>query len=251
MTAKLSQDKIISFTDRPSVGDGKGHLMGRTVKVYDDRRTEILSAAQELFISKGYVATTVQEIIDAVGIAKGTFYHYFDSKVDLLDALIASMTEQQLQNAQAILDERDLNAAQMLQRIFSETAGWKTGNRDFFLEILGTWYSDDNLVVRMKLSFKVRQTMRGVMAQIVRQGVDEGIFDTPYPERIGEVILGMLENMSEVLAYVLIGRQPVDDPATYVEEMLAVSRHAINLLLGAKPATVQIYNLDQLKLWFE
>ena len=79
--------------------------MGRTVKVYDDRRTEILSAAQELFFSKGYEATTVQEIIDAVGIAKGTFYHYFESKVDLLDALIASMTEQQLQNAQAILNE--------------------------------------------------------------------------------------------------------------------------------------------------
>ena len=225
--------------------------MGRTVKVYDDRRTEILSAAQELFFSKGYEATTVQEIIDAVGIAKGTFYHYFDSKVDLLDALIASMTEQQLQNAQAILDERDLNAAQMLQRIFSETAGWKTGNREFFLEILGTWYSDDNLVVRMKLFLQAKKTMSGVLEQIIRQGVEEGLFDTPYPERIGEVILGLLANTSEELAFILLGLQPVDDPATYLEEMLTVNRHVINLLLGAKPAMVQIYNLDQLKLWFE
>lgn len=225
--------------------------MSRTVKDYDERRAEILTAAQGLFFSKGYEATSVQEIIDAVGIAKGTFYHYFDSKVDLLDALIMSMAEEQLQKAQAILDERDLDAAQKLQRIFSETAGWKTDNREFFLDILRTFYSDDNLVVRMKLFLQAKQTMRGVLEQIIRQGVDEGIFDTPYPERIGEVILGLLENTSEELAFMLLGLQPVDDPATYLEEMLTVNRHVINLLLGAKPATVQIYNLDQLKLWFE
>jgi AcrR family transcriptional regulator len=225
--------------------------MSRTVKEYDDRRAEILTAAQGLFFSKGYEGTTVQEIIDAVGIAKGTFYHYFDSKVDLLDALVESLTEQRLQMAQAILDEREINAAQKLQRIFSETAGWKTDNREFFLDILPTWYSDENIIVRFKLTLQARQVMRGVLAQIVRQGVAEEIFDTPYPERIGDVILGLLENTSEEMATILLGLQPVDDPATYLEEMLLVNRHVINLLLGAKPATVQIYNLDLLNLWFE
>ena len=225
--------------------------MGRTVKEYDDRRAEILTAAQGLFFSKGYEGTTVQEIIDAVGIAKGTFYHYFDSKVDLLDALVESLTEQRLQMAQAILDEREINAAQKLQRIFSETAGWKTDNREFFLDILPTWYSDENIIVRFKLTLQARQVMRDVLAQIVRQGVAEEIFDTPYPERIGDVILGLLENTSEEMATILLGLQPVDDPATYLEEMLLVNRHVINLLLGAKPATVQIYNLDLLNLWFE
>ena len=251
MTAKIPYDKIISFSDRPSVELGKGHAMSRTVKEYDVRRGEILTTAQDLFFSKGYEATTVQEIIDAVGIAKGTFYHYFDSKVDLLDALILSMTELQLQNAQAILNEGELNAAQKMQLIFSDTVGWKTENREFFLDILRNWYSDDNLVVRMKLSFQTKLTMRAVLAQIVRQGVEEGIFDTPYPERIGDVILDLLANTSEELAYNLTGLHSANDPAVYLEEMLAVNRHAINLLLGAKPGTVQIYNLDQLKLWFE
>lgn len=225
--------------------------MSRTVKEYDVRRGEILTTAQDLFFSKGYEATTVQEIIDAVGIAKGTFYHYFDSKVDLLDALILSMTELQLQNAKSILDEGELNAAQKMELIFSDTVGWKTENSEFFLDILRTWYSDDNLVVRIKLSFQAKLTMRAVLAQIVRQGVDEGIFDTPYPERIGDVILDLLANTSEQLAYSLIGLQPQDYPLANLEEISAVNRHVINLLLGAKPGTVQIYNSDQLKLWFE
>lgn len=225
--------------------------MSRTIKDYEARRVEILTTAQRLFFSNGYENTTVQEIIDTVGIAKGTFYHYFDSKVDLLDALVESMTEQRLRLAKSIMDEHGLNAAQKLQRIFSEIEVWKTDNRKFFLEILRSWYSDENIIVRFKLTSQARQVMRGVLAQIIRQGVAEGTFKTPYPERIGEVILGLLENTSDELASILLGFQPGDLPLACLEEKLAVNQHAINLLLGAQPGAVQIYTLDSLRLWFE
>ena len=225
--------------------------MSRTVKDYDERRSEILTAAQGLFFSNGYKATSVQQIIDAVGIAKGTFYHYFGSKIDLLDALVTVMTEQRLQEAQNILNECELSAAQKLGRIFSDNERWKTDNRVFFLDILRTWYSDENIIVRYKLTSQAKQVIRGVLAQIVRQGVAEGIFNTPYPERIGDVILGLLQNTSEEMAALLVDLQPADDPTVCLEEMLAVNQHAINLLLGAKPGTVQIYDLDRLKLWFD
>ena len=225
--------------------------MGRTVKDYDERRAEILTAAQELFSSKSYEVTSVQEIINSVGIAKGTFYHYFDSKIDLLDALIADMTKQRLELAQVILDENELNAAQKLERIFSEAEGWKTDNREFFLDILGTWYSDENAIMRYKLNLQATKAIQPLLAEIVRQGVAEGIFDTPYPERIGELILCLMRNTAEELAYLLISQQSGDDPVVYLEDIVSVNRHAINLLLGAKPGTVQIYNLDRLKSWFE
>jgi putative ABC transport system ATP-binding protein len=70
-------------------------------------------------------------------------------------------------------------------------------------------------------------------------------------ERIRDVILGLLQNMSEELPFLLIGMHPVDDPVVCLEEILAVNQHAINLLFGAKPDTVQLFNLDGLKLWFE
>ena len=62
--------------------------MARGVKEAERRRNEILDAAQHLFYSKGYDEPSIQEIIDAVGIAKGTFYHHFESKQELLDHLI-------------------------------------------------------------------------------------------------------------------------------------------------------------------
>ena len=61
--------------------------MVRISKDYDVRKQEFLDAAQKLFYEQGYDQTSVNTIIDAVGVSKGTFYHYFKSKEDLLDAL--------------------------------------------------------------------------------------------------------------------------------------------------------------------
>lgn len=51
------------------------------------RREELMDAAQALFIAKGVDATTVDEIVAAADVAKGTFYHYFAAKPDVVLAL--------------------------------------------------------------------------------------------------------------------------------------------------------------------
>jgi AcrR family transcriptional regulator len=59
-------------------------MMVRTVKKPDVRKAEILKAARHLFQTKDYESTTMQDVINALGIAKGTIYYYFKSKEDLL-----------------------------------------------------------------------------------------------------------------------------------------------------------------------
>lgn len=53
-----------------------------------DRREEIIQAGIEIFAAKGYYNTHIAEIVESVGIAKGTFYLYFNSKKDLFVSLI-------------------------------------------------------------------------------------------------------------------------------------------------------------------
>ena len=52
----------------------------RIVKEHDERRNEIITTAEEFFLTKGFNKTTVNDILKRIGIAKGTFYHYFVSK---------------------------------------------------------------------------------------------------------------------------------------------------------------------------
>ena len=76
--------------------------MARIVKEADERRNEILDAAETLFTEKGYSKTTIIDILNQVGIAKGTFYYYFKSKEEVMDAIIERFIEQDVQKARLI-----------------------------------------------------------------------------------------------------------------------------------------------------
>jgi len=58
--------------------------MGRTPKVVEDRREQILDAAISVFAEKGFERATNRDIAHAAGITAGLIYHYFKSKEELL-----------------------------------------------------------------------------------------------------------------------------------------------------------------------
>lgn len=71
---------------------------GRTLraqKAREVRRKQILDAALEVFADKGYHQTSVSDLVEAAGVARGTFYLYFDGKSaifhELLDGLLATL----------------------------------------------------------------------------------------------------------------------------------------------------------------
>lgn len=59
-----------------------------------DRKQHVIKMAHQLFIDKGFQATSIQDILDYSGIAKGTFYNYFSSKNELLIALFTTLYKQ-------------------------------------------------------------------------------------------------------------------------------------------------------------
>ncbi|WP_112194562.1 TetR/AcrR family transcriptional regulator [Pseudomonas sp. LG1E9] len=68
------------------------------------RLDELMAAAEKLFLAQGVEATTINEIVESAQVAKGTFYHYFSSKNEMLDALAVRYTERfmlSLDNAMA------------------------------------------------------------------------------------------------------------------------------------------------------
>ena len=65
----------------------------RVTKEAQERREEILDAAEALFASDGYASTSTNDIIDRVGIARGTLYYHFRSKEEILDAVVLRFTQ--------------------------------------------------------------------------------------------------------------------------------------------------------------
>lgn len=71
-----------------AAGNTPGPVKGRRPQRRFDRTEIIIDTAAEIFRRNGYDATGLQEIADAVGILKGSMYHYIDTKEDLLFAII-------------------------------------------------------------------------------------------------------------------------------------------------------------------
>ena len=69
-------------------------------------RRRILAAAVDLFAEHGYDATSVSQVINRAGVAKGGFYHHFRSKDDLLYAVYGDLIERQLDGMERILAQR-------------------------------------------------------------------------------------------------------------------------------------------------
>ena len=90
----------------------------RIVKEHDERKNEIIDTAAMLFESKGYEQCSVNDILTAIGIAKGTFYHYFKSKEEVLDAVIAKMMDQITQQVRSVEADPGLSPEEKLLQVF-------------------------------------------------------------------------------------------------------------------------------------
>lgn len=60
----------------------------RVVKGYEERKTQIVEISECFFMERGYDNCSVNDIVKAAGIAKGTFFYYFSEKKDVLDEII-------------------------------------------------------------------------------------------------------------------------------------------------------------------
>ena len=77
---------------------------------YELRRNEILDAALRLVYAKGYEQMSIQDILAELNISKGAFYHYFDSKQALLEAMIERMAKQVISFLVPIVQDEHLPA---------------------------------------------------------------------------------------------------------------------------------------------
>ncbi|MBX3051622.1 MAG: TetR/AcrR family transcriptional regulator [Caldilineaceae bacterium] len=221
--------------------------MARIVKEYDERNTEFLDVAQELFYRKGYEQTSVQDIIRAVGVAKGTFYHYFASKSEMLDALVERVKTQVLAAVAPIVADESLGAVEKFEQIFDSGNQEKVGHKDFLLAAMHAFYDDQNVLLRTKLLAKSVAMMVPLLAAIIRQGVAEGVFDVDYPDEAAEIVIQMGQSLSDAMVQIMLGRSEVGVEGI-VPKIDAYNR-SVERVLGAPKGSLHLISQGKLAMW--
>jgi len=227
-------------------------MMARIVnkEEYEVRRNEILDAAQRLVYTRGYDQMSIQDILTEVHISKGAFYHYFDSKQALLEALIKRMAKQVIQLLIPIVQDDQLPAPEKLHRLFDAASRWKTDRKDVMLTLVNVWYADENAILRQKAQAATLPLIAPLLTTIFCQGVQEGTFHTAFPEQISGIVFSLLQNFGDTLVELISQHEITLDTLQHLESLAASHQDAVERILGANSGSLPLFDTSILREWF-
>lgn len=157
----------------------------RIVKEHDERKNEIIDTASRIFAQKGYDKSSVNDILNAIGIAKGTFYHYFKSKEEVLDAVIAKATEMIEQRIEEVADNPQLTPEDKLLGVFMSMQIEDQMEEGFLEEM----HRPENALMHQKSLVSTITMLVPVLTRVVKEGMEKGIFHAEYPEEYMQIFL--------------------------------------------------------------
>jgi AcrR family transcriptional regulator len=207
-------------------------------KLYAERRDELLATAQDLFFSRGYENCTVNDIIDAVGIAKGTFYHYFRGKEDLLEELAERLSTDILQVVNAIALDRSRSAADRMAAYFQQSLIIKAGRRELIIPLLDAMYRPENTLFRLRIVERTNQRVAPVLAAMIGEGVTAGEFLVDDPAMCGEFIIRSFTAFSEKMGRMILDRPAGAGLMQELHRLFDFMEWSLARLLGVEPGSI-------------
>ena len=184
----------------------------------EKRKQELLNIAYQLFIQKGYEETSIDDIIAQAHIAKGTYYYHFPSKEATLEAVIDMMINNEVQRAQEVLSA-PISVPQKLIGIITSLRPEQNENN-----IADALNKKENIVMHEKVSRRIINEAVPLVAQVVSEGIAQGVFDC--------------DHVQERVRMILILSDRLFDGENFSAGVAEVFIDTVEKSLGAQPGTL-------------
>ena len=190
----------------------------------EKRKKELLNIAYDMFLTRGYENTHVDEIIEKAQIAKGTYYYYFQSKEQMLEEVIDMMIDSESEMARQIIG-MDISSPQKIVGIIASIKPTEAEQ-----PIKDTLFQPENVLMHHKVRQKLINVLTPLLSEVIKEGVEEGIFEC--------------DNIPERVKMLLIISDSTFNEGTFSEQDISVFIDVSEKLLGAEKGTMGfIYDL--------
>ncbi len=199
----------------------------RVVKDAEERRNEILDAADELFNERGFDHTSTNDILEKVNIARGTLYYHFKSKEEIMDALINRYHDQMMGAVKEVIKDKSIPVKErIIQAVMAMNIRGSKGKG-----ILEHIHKPQNALMHQKIQKLIISDVTPVLAEVVKEGIKEGVFSTPFPDESIEMLI--------IYTNAVFDEESIE--MTVEERMKRVSAFIYNMekLLGAERGSMQ------------
>ena len=193
----------------------------RVVKTAEERKNEILDVAEQLFAQKGFEETSTNDIIKAIGIARGTLYHHFQSKEEILDSVISRLSEEMMKKAQMVAADKN---TPILERLTNTVCSLQMRSQAGE-EVLEQIHKPQNALLHQKFQEEMIRSLVPLFAGLIDEGIQEGFFATKYPAEAAQMII--------VYSYVAFDELWVSSPEEEYRRRQAFIYHT-ERILGAR-----------------
>ena len=194
------------------------------MKKGEKRKQELLNIAYDMFLTRGYENTSVDEIIEKAQIAKGTYYYHFQSKEQMLEEVIDMMINNEVEMAKQIIT-MDISVPQKIVGILTSIKPTEAEQ-----PIKNALFQPENVLMHHKIRKKLISILTPLLSEVIKEGVNKGIFEC--------------DNIPERVKMLLIISDGTFNEGTFSEQDISVFIDMTEKLLGAEKGTMSfIYGL--------
>ena len=201
----------------------------RVIKEPEVRKSEILDEAERLFTVKGFEETTVNDILEKTSIAKGTFYYYFKSKEDALNEIINRRIDGFAERAIKIISDPSLDVHAKLFSVIMTIKPQNPAQKEFTPVL----HEQGNAQFHQKSLINTLLRLTPILKDIIEEGNEQRIFNTPYPKESVEILLSAAIVLFDDGFFI---QQPQEAESKVNAFIIAMER-----ILGAKPGSMEIF----------
>lgn len=165
-------------------------MMARSNRFHDTKRNELIQIALDLFMEYGYEDTKISQIMKAANLSRGGMYHYFSSKEEVLDAVIAYAMSEELTKL-----EEKLAQVPIEQKMITFIGHQELG--EFTAKLMRFRDNNKNSIVGYRVREYNVYSCIPILTQIIEQGVEAGIYKVTYPKQIAEFASLLIRAISD------------------------------------------------------
>ncbi len=147
-------------------------------------KEKIMDASHELFASKGYDETTVSDIIKMAGSSRGGFYHHFNSKEEILEAITDNYIGEFSLLYNEAIEKHKGSYIELFNSIFSIFYEYKKDQVKDWDKLKKIFTFKGNHVIILKLAKDFEELITSIYIRIIKDGMEKGEFKVKYPKAL-------------------------------------------------------------------
>ena len=212
----------------------------------DLKRAQILDAAEQLFFERGYDRTSIQDILDALEMSKGGFYHYFDAKESVLREISERRAVTRFEKLNTELYTSQHSPIDRLNLLLALPNLFVGEDIHFTALMLKICYQDGDAAIRAHRRRILLDRLTPYVDDVIAEGMADGSLHSRHPMMVGRLLLLLACDLDDEACAALAAQPDNPDVMLRLIELLNAWRESVEILAGAPYGSIRLFDPIQL-----